>query len=108
MGSVRCVKGTVRVPVLGRLRLLGWLRLRRGVPQSLEMVADGFARHFGILFVPAAAGVVLFLPLLGDFGWRIAAVLVLSVAGTMAATVLVLRLMRLAKSAADYRKAPPS
>ncbi len=49
-------------PVFGLILLLAFLAFRGRVSESLGFVSDGFSQHLGILFVPAAVGVVLFLP----------------------------------------------
>ena len=54
---------TLPGPVIGLVLLILWLVLRKGINADLAMVADGFSQYFGLLFVPAAVGVVLFLPL---------------------------------------------
>lgn len=78
-------------PVAGLLLLLGWLSLRREVQPELDHVSGAFSRHLGILFVPAAVGVVMFLPQLRDHALAIGAALVASVLATVAAAALVLR-----------------
>jgi putative effector of murein hydrolase LrgA (UPF0299 family) len=55
-------------------------------------VADGFSKYFGILFVPAAVGVVLFLPQLKANSLPIIGALVGSVILTIACSGLVLKL----------------
>ena len=78
-------------PVIGLILLLGFLALRKGVNVSLDEVAITFSRHFGLLFVPAAVGVVMFWPHLKAHAVAIAAALVVSVILTIAVTALVLR-----------------
>ena len=53
-------------PVIGLVLLLAWLMLRGKLDPSLALVADGFSQYLGLLFVPAAVGVVLFLPQLKE------------------------------------------
>ena len=84
---------TLPGPVIGLALLLGWLMLRRSVPPNLALVADGFSKYLGLLFVPAAVGVVSYLPELRAHGLAILAALVLSVAVTIAASAWVLRLL---------------
>ena len=78
-------------PVLGLSALLVFLTLRRQVGESMAVVADAFSQHLGLLFVPAAVGVVLFLPQLRANFVALSVVLLISVALTLAATALVLR-----------------
>ena len=78
-------------PVIGLILLLGFLALRKSVNASLDEVAGGYSRHFGLLFVPAAVGVVMFGPHLRTHAVAIAVALVASVVLTIAATALVLK-----------------
>lgn len=91
-------------PVLGLILLLTFLWLRGSVNAQLGMVSDGFSQHLGVLFVPAAVGVVLFLPQLRANFAGIAAALLISVTLTIAVTALVLRF--LAPASPDDSKAP--
>ena len=72
-------------PVLGLVALLAWLRLRGRVDPDLDAVAGAFSRHLGLLFVPAAVGVVMFVPQLrGQLPG-----LVLALAASVIATIAV-------------------
>lgn len=77
-------------PVIGLVLLLAWLFLRGKVDEPLSLVADTLGRHLGLLFIPAAVGVVLYLPQLRGNALGIALALVTSVAATLAVTALVL------------------
>ena len=57
------------------------------------MVADGFSQYFGLLFVPAAVGVVLFLPQLQANALAIVSALVVSVILTIGSSALVVRFL---------------
>ena len=76
-------------PVIGLILLLGFLAIRKGVDRALDEVATVFSQHFGLLFVPAAVGVVMFWPHLKLHAFAIAAALVVSVVLTIAVTALV-------------------
>lgn len=78
-------------PVIGLLALLGWLKLRGSVGADLEMVAGAFSRHLGVLFVPAAVGVVMFLPQLKQNALAVAVALIGSVVLTIAVSALLLK-----------------
>jgi holin-like protein len=78
-------------PVIGLVLLLGFLALRKRVNAPLDEVAGGFSRHFGLLFVPAAVGVVMFWPHLKAHAGAIAVALLVSVVLTIAVTALVLK-----------------
>ena len=80
-------------PVIGLMLLLAWLIFRGAVNASLAGVADSFSQHLGLLFVPAAVGVVMFLPELQAHAFAIVAALVGSVVLTIATTALVLKLL---------------
>jgi holin-like protein len=75
-------------PVVGLVLLLGYLAWRRGVPDSVDLVASTFVRYLGVLFVPAAVGVVLYWPHLQRQALAIAVALVVSVIATIAAAGL--------------------
>ena len=81
-------------PVIGLMLLLAWLLIRkRPVNAPLALVADSFARYLGVLFVPAAVGVVLFLPQLRAHAVALACALVGSVILTIGCSALVLKVM---------------
>ena len=75
-------------PVLGLVLLLAYLGWRRGVPESVDLVASTFVRYLGVLFVPAAVGVVLYWPHLQQQALAITVALVVSVIATIAAAGL--------------------
>jgi len=78
-------------PVIGLIALLGYLLARKSIGASLELVAGAFSQHLGLLFVPAAVGVVMFLPQLRADALAVVAALVVSVVLTMAVTGLILK-----------------
>jgi holin-like protein len=78
-------------PVVGLILLLGFLALRKRVNPSLDEVASTFSQHFGLLFVPAAVGVVMFWPHLKAHAVAVVVALVVSVVLTIAVTALVLK-----------------
>jgi putative effector of murein hydrolase LrgA (UPF0299 family) len=80
-------------PVIGLVLLLARLRLRRSVPESIDVVASALTRHLGLLFVPAAVGVVMFWPHLRANALPILCALVASVVLTIAVSAVVLRLL---------------
>ncbi len=82
---------TLPGPVIGLVLLVIWLVLRKGVDEHLGLVADGFSQYFGLLFVPAAVGVVLFLPQLKANALAIVCALVTSVVLTIGSSALVVR-----------------
>jgi holin-like protein len=89
----RFVVPAVPGPVLGLLALLGWLRLRRRVAPGLATVSDAFSANLGLLFVPAAVGVVMFLPQLAEHWIALGAALLVSVVATLAVSAGLLRLL---------------
>ncbi|QWD97806.1 CidA/LrgA family protein [Polynucleobacter sp. MG-5-Ahmo-C2] len=84
---------TLPGPVIGLVLLVLWLVLRKGINTELAMVADGFSQYLGLLFVPAAVGVVLFLPQLQANALAIIGALVGSVILTIGSSALVVRLL---------------
>jgi len=84
---------TLPGPVIGLVLLVLWLVIRKGVNAELAMVADGFSQYLGLLFVPAAVGVVLFLPQLKANALAIISALIGSVVLTIASSALVSRFL---------------
>lgn len=82
---------TLPGPVIGLVLLIVWLVFRKGISDELALVADGFSQYFGLLFVPAAVGVVLFLPQLKANALAIVSALVGSVILTIATSAIVVR-----------------
>jgi holin-like protein len=80
-------------PVLGLIFLLVFLLIKGHVNDSLSLVSDAFSQHLGVLFIPAAVGVVLFLPQLRVHAWSVMAALLVSVISTIAVTAVILRFM---------------
>lgn len=81
-------------PVVGMLLLLPALRWPL-VRDSVQAVAEFLLQHLSLLFVPVGVGVMTHLEVLGQYGLRIAIVIVLSTWVSLAVTALVLRaLMR--------------
>ncbi|MEY3981201.1 MAG: Antiholin-like protein LrgA [Pseudomonadota bacterium] len=81
-------------PVIGLVILLATLLIRKTIDPDLDLVATAFAQHLGLLFIPAAVGVVMFAPRFKDHGLAIAAILTVSVVVSVAVTALVLRLRK--------------
>lgn len=84
---------TLPGPVIGLVLLVLWLVLRKGINADLALVADGFSQYLGLLFVPAAVGVVLFLPQLKANALAIISALVGSVILTIASSAIVARFL---------------
>lgn len=78
-------------PVLGLVALLAWLRLRGRVDPGLDAVAGAFSRHLGLLFVPAAVGVVMFVPQLRGHLTGLVLALAASVLATIAVSAWLLK-----------------
>ena len=75
-------------PVIGLVLLLVFLIWRGSVHEGVDLVASTFMRYLGLLFVPAAVGVVTFWPHLQRQALAIAVALVVSVIATIAAAAL--------------------
>jgi putative effector of murein hydrolase LrgA (UPF0299 family) len=79
-------------PVVGLVLLLGWFSVRNGIAPEVETVATALVQHLGLLFVPAAVGVVMFWPQLRAHAVAVVAALVVSVVLTIAVSALVLKM----------------
>lgn len=80
-------------PVIGMLLLLLALRWS-AVREPVAACASFLLSHLSLLFVPVGVGVMTHLGLLGQYGVRMLAVIVLSTWIGLAATVLVLRMFK--------------
>jgi putative effector of murein hydrolase LrgA (UPF0299 family) len=78
-------------PVIGLMLLIAWFTIRGMVPGTVDGVASVLVQHLGLLFVPAAVGVVMFWPQLRAHALAVAVVLVASVVLTIGVTALVAR-----------------
>jgi holin-like protein len=78
-------------PVLGLIFLLAFLILSKNIPSSMTSVSQALLDNLGVLFVPAAVGVVLYLPLLQANWVALSLVLCFSVCVTIGMTALVLK-----------------
>lgn len=85
-------------PVMGLVLLLGFLMWRGKVGDGLELVSSAFIRYLGVLFVPAAVGVVMFWPHLQRQALAIIVALVASVVATIAVAAVIARLLGERKS----------
>ena len=80
-------------PVIGMMLLLVALRLPAG-REPVAACANFLLSHLSLLFVPVGVGVMTHLGLLGQYGFRMMAVIVLSTWLGLIVTVLVLRAFR--------------
>lgn len=78
-------------PVIGLVLLLVFLIRRGKVDAPIEAVSSALVRNLGLLFVPAAVGVVMFLPQLKANVLAISVALLASAIATIAASAAVLR-----------------
>lgn len=97
-------------PVVGMMLLFALLLVRAPLPEATGDTADGLLKHLSLLFVPAGVGVVQQLDRLGQDGWRLVAVVLLTTFITLNVTALVFasvaRLMRVDEAPPDPGKAP--
>lgn len=77
-------------PVLGLICLLAFFFSKGNVPVDIQATANVFTANLGLLFVPAAVGVVVFWPVLAEFGVVILISLLVSVVVTLVGTALLL------------------
>lgn len=80
-------------PVIGMVLLLASLVIRDRLDPDVDQVASAFSQHLGVLFIPAAVGVVMFAPKLASHGIAIGLILMASVGLAVAATALTLKLL---------------
>ncbi len=85
-------------PVIGMLLLLLALRLP-AVREPVAACASFLLSHLSLLFVPVGVGVMTHLGLLGQYGLRMLAVIVLSTWIGLVVTVLVLRAFKSSRHA---------
>ena len=86
-------------PVVGLVILLIFLIWRGKVAAPIDTVASALTKHLGLLFVPAAVGVVMFWPQLRTHFLAISIALIVSVTATIAVSAAILRLWPGRKSA---------
>ena len=85
-------------PVVGLVLLLVFLIHRGKVDAPIDTVASALVKNLGVLFVPAAVGVVMFLPQLKANFWAISVALTVSVTVAIAVSAAVLRFWPAGKS----------
>lgn len=86
-------------PVVGLVLLLIFLIWRGKVDAPIDTVSSALTKHLGLLFVPAAVGVVMFWPQLQTHFLAISIALIVSVTATIAVSAVILRLWPERKSA---------
>jgi holin-like protein len=79
-------------PVIGLVLLLIFLVVRGRTDEPISVVSSALTRHLGLLFVPAAVGVVMFWPQLRLHLWAVVLALAVSVMATIAVSAAVLKL----------------
>jgi putative effector of murein hydrolase LrgA (UPF0299 family) len=80
-------------PVIGLVLLLAFLLWRGEIAAGVDLVASTFIRYLGLLFVPAAVGVVMYWPHLRQQALAIGVALVVSVLATIAVAATLARLL---------------
>ncbi len=78
-------------PVIGLVLLLAFQVFRGKTDEPVAIVSAALTRHLGLLFVPAAVGVVMFWPQLRLHLWAVVIALAVSVIATIAASAAVLK-----------------
>jgi holin-like protein len=66
-------------PVIGLILLLAWFHLRKSVPAPVDLVASALVKHLGLLFIPAAVGVVIYWPQIRSHALAVGVALLVSV-----------------------------
>jgi holin-like protein len=93
-------------PVLGLICLLAFFFFKGNVPADIQATANVFTANLGLLFVPAAVGVVVFWPVLAEFGVVILISLLVSVVLTLVGTALLLDRLAARFMPGDVSEAP--
>ncbi len=86
-------------PVIGLVLLLTFLIRRGKIDAPIDTVASSLTKHLGLLFVPAAVGVVMYWPQLKTHFWAVSIALIVSVTATIAVSAAILRFWPGGKSA---------
>jgi len=86
---VRALEIPVPGPVLGAVFMLGFLSVRRRVPENLGKTSHDLLANFSLLFVPAGAGIILHAARLEAEAFALLTALVGSTALTIAVAALV-------------------
>lgn len=76
---------TIPGSVIGMVILLAGLIIKGGLPDALDKTASEFVKYIGLLFVPAGAGISLYLHLIAE-QWLV--ILVASFTSTVATLIL--------------------
>lgn len=83
---------TIPGPVIALVLMLVFLVWRRDVPSAIENISNMILPNLGLFFIPAAVGVVMYLPLLKTHAGAVLLALLLSVLATLAVTALILKI----------------
>jgi holin-like protein len=78
-------------PIIGMITMLAWMAMRAGPSTELRASANALLRYLSLLFVPAAVGVVAYLPVLQRQWLPIAVALLGSTILGMASAALVMQ-----------------
>jgi len=100
----RLLLPTLPGPVIGLVLLLCWLLIKKEVGPDLAMVSYSLSKYLGLLFVPAAVGVVLFLPQLKENAIAVICALVGSVILTIGMSAVFLKWNILSSEQDDQNK----
>ena len=84
---------TIPGPVIGLVLMWLFLIWQGKVPESINQVAEAILPNLGLFFIPAAVGVVMYLPLLKAHAMAVVVALTLSVVTTIMITGLVLKIL---------------
>ncbi|MGE5506479.1 MAG: CidA/LrgA family protein [Actinomycetota bacterium] len=88
--AVRLLGLPIPGPVVGMLILLAGLVVRGGVPEGLDAITRGLLGNMGVLFVPAAVGVMLHFRLIAEEWLPIGVAILVSTVATIAVTGVVM------------------
>jgi putative effector of murein hydrolase LrgA (UPF0299 family) len=86
---VRAIDIPVPGPVLGAMFMLGFLAIRRKVPESLDQTSHDLLANFSLLFIPAGVGIIVHIARLEAEAVALLTALVGSTALTIAVAALI-------------------
>lgn len=86
-------------PVLGMLLLFLLLIIKRGVPDGLGEAGNNLLKYIGLLFVPAGAGISVYLGLIAEY-WDI--ILIASVTSTILTLITCAALYQILNKSTDH------
>ncbi|MCE7888001.1 MAG: CidA/LrgA family protein [Alphaproteobacteria bacterium PRO2] len=86
-------------PVLGMLLLFSFLLIKRGTSDGLAQAGNNLLKYIGLLFVPAGAGISVYLGLIAEY-WDV--ILIASVTSTILTLIICAALYQILNKSTDH------